>query len=75
MRACFGFFQIIARAADDHLAPMIHKAGKSRLEVQQLRAVIHHGQHIDAEARFQRRELVQGVDHNVGDGAALEVSQ
>ena len=74
MGAGFGLFQIVARAADNHFAPVVHKARKGRFEVQQLGAVVHHGQHVDAKARFQRCELVQGVDHNVGNGAALEVN-
>ena len=73
MGAGLGFFKIIAGAADDHLAAMIDKAGKRCLEIKQLRAIVHHRQHIDAKAGFQRRELVQAVDDDVRDGAALEV--
>ena len=36
--------------------------------------VVGHGQHIDAEARFQRRELVERVDDDVGDDAAFQVN-
>ena len=73
MGAGFGLAQIEAGAPYDHLAAMIHKAGQSRLEIEQHRTIVHHGQHVDAEARFQRRILVQLVDDNLGNDAALEI--
>ncbi len=66
--------QIVPRAADDHLAAMIYKAGESRAQIEQHGAVVHHSQHIDAKAGFQRRVLVQGIDDNVRYSAALEVN-
>ena len=69
-----GLFQVITGSADDHLAPVVHKAGQGGLEIEQGRSVIQHGQHIDAEAGFQGREFVQGIDHNVWNHPAFEVN-
>ena len=71
--AGLGLLQVVAGAADDHLAAVVHEAGQGRLEVEQHGTVVHHGQHVDAEAGLQRRVLVQTVDDDVRDGAALQV--
>ena len=70
----FGFFQIVTGTANDHFAPMVHKAAQCAFKSKQHRPVVHHSQHIDAEAGFQGREFIQGIDHNVRNHAALEVN-
>ena len=58
---------------DHHFAAMVEEIGQRGLEVQQHGAVVHHGQHVDAERGFQRRVLVQRVDDDLGHGAALQL--
>ncbi len=36
-------------------------------------AIVRHGKHIDAEARFQRRVFIENIGYNVGNCAAFEI--
>ncbi len=74
MRPRLGLFQIKARPADDHFAAVVHKTGEGALEIEQNGPVVGHGQHVDSEARLQRGELVERVDDDIGNGAALEIN-
>ena len=69
----FRLVQIIARAADNNLAPEIQEGGESRLQVEQDRPVVHHGQHVDAEAGFKAGVLVEVLDNDIGNDAAAQV--
>ena len=68
-----GLAQFELGTPDHHFAAMVEEIGQRGLEVQQHGAVVHHGQHVDAERGFQRRVLVQRVDDDLGHGAALQL--
>jgi len=72
MRPGPGFRQLKAGAADDHLAPVIQKIRQGAFQIEQHRPVVGDSQHVDAETCFQGRELVQGVDDDIGNHPALE---
>ena len=46
---------------------MIDKAAQGRLEIQEHGAIVRHGKHIDAEARFQRRVFIENIGYNIGE--------
>ncbi len=69
----FRLVQIKARAADNNLAPEIQEGGEGRLQVEQDRPVVHHGQHVDAEAGFKAGVLVEVLDDDIGNDAAAQV--
>ena len=73
MRAVARLAEQELRAPADHLLAEGDEARQDVLEAQQLRAAAVQRHHVDAEARLQRREAVELVQHHVGDRVALQL--
>ena len=71
--ALFGLAQVEARAADDDLFPVLDEVTEHRREVHDLRLVVDDGQEDDAERRLHLRVAIQVVQHDLGDGIALQL--
>ena len=65
--------QLEDRAARDDLAPVAQEGFDQVLERQQLRLPVLQRHHVDAEHGLHRRLLVEVVEHDVGDFAALQL--
>ena len=52
---------------------MVQKVAQNLAQIEQLRPVSHHGEHIDAERAFQWRELVQLVHDKFRNHGLLEI--
>ena len=61
------------RAARDDLAPVQQEELEELLEVEQPRLAVDERDHVHAEAVLQLRQLVQVVQDDLGDLAALEL--
>ena len=61
------------RAAGDDLFAERHEHGQQILQVHHLRPAAVERHHVGAEARLQRREPVELVQHHVGHGIALQL--
>ena len=68
-----GLAQLEHRAPGDDLAPVADEGLQQFLEVQQARLTVLQRDDVDAEHRLHRRLLVEIVEHDVGDFAALEL--
>ena len=68
-----GLGQLVTRTADDHFPPMGKEVLEELLEREQARLVVDQRDHVHAEAILKLRELVQVVEDDVGDLAALEL--
>ena len=64
--------QVEHRAARHHLAAMGDERLQHRLQVEQLRLAVNQRDHVHAEAVLQLRMLVQVVQHDLGNLAALQ---
>ena len=73
VRALPRLVQLEDRAPGDDLLTELEERLQDVAETHQLRAPAGERQHVDAEARLQRRELVELVQHDVGDGIALQL--
>ena len=73
MRAVARLAEQEFRAPPDHLLAERDEGGENVLEAEQLRAAAVQRHHVDAEARLQRREAVELVQHHVGDRVALQL--
>ena len=73
MRAVARLAEQEFRAPPDDFLAEGDEAGKDVLQVEQLRAAAVQRHHVHAEARLQRREAVELVQHHVGDGVALQL--
>ena len=73
MGPVLGLLQVEARTPDDDLAAVIEEILEHLLEVQELRPVVDHGHHVDAETRLQGRVLEELIDDDVGEHALLQV--
>ena len=65
--------QVEARAPDDDLAPVLQEELDELLEVQEPRLVVDQRDHVHAEAVLQLRQLVQVVEDDLRDLAALQL--
>ncbi len=84
MRALFGLAQIVARAPRDDVFAMRDEMLEQRLEVEHLRlerdrsvgprfADRHQRQHVETEARLQRRVLEELIEHDLGRRGLLQL--
>ena len=71
--ARLGLPQLELGAAPDDLAPELDEALDQLEQVHHLRPAADDGQHDDAEARLQRRVLVEVVEHDLRHFAALQL--
>ena len=69
----FGLSQLELGPATDNLAPEVDEDLDEFENIEDLRAATNDGQHDDAEARLQRRVLVEIVQHDVRQFAALQL--
>ena len=69
-----GLPQVVGGPPDDRFPPVPEKRLEDLLQVQQLRAVVNDGEHVDAEGFLKARVLVQGVDDDLRHGVALELN-
>ena len=65
--------QLEARAPHDDLAPVLQEELEELLEIEQARLAVDQRDHVHAEAVLQLRQLVQVVEDDLGDFAALEL--
>ncbi len=65
--------QLEARAAHDDLAPVLQEMLEEALEVEQARLVVDQRHHVHAEAVLQLGQLVELVDDDLGNLAALQL--
>ena len=72
MGALEGFVELEAGAAHDHFVAVAHIVFDELLEVELLRAAVHQGDVVDREARLERCELEQAVEHHVRRGALFQ---
>ena len=73
VRARFGLAQLELGAAPDDLAPELDEVVDQLDQRQDPRPAADDGQHDDPEAALQRRVLVEVVEDDVADLAALQV--
>ena len=73
MAALARLAELEARAPHDDFAPVLQEVFEELLEVEQARLVVDQRDHVHAEAVLQLRQLVQVVEDDVGDFAALEL--
>ena len=59
--------------ADDDLALVAHVGVERLAQRQRARHAVDQRDHVDAEGRLHRRVLVELVEHDLGDGVALEL--
>ncbi len=67
-----GFVEFEPGAAHHHFVAVTHEILDQLLEVELLRPAVHQGDVVDREARLERREFEQVVEHHVGRGALFE---
>ena len=65
--------QFEARTAHDHFAPVDEEVFEELLQVQDARLAVHQRHHVHAEAVLQLRQLVQVVEDDLRDFAALQL--
>ena len=65
--------QLEPRAAHDDFAAVLQEVLEELLEVEQPRLAVDQRHHVHAEAVLQLRQLVQVVEDDLGDFAALEL--
>ena len=65
--------QLEARAAHDDFAPVREEVLEELLEVEQARLAVDQRDHVHAEAVLQLRQLVQVVEDDLGNFAALQL--
>ena len=65
--------QLEARAAHDDLAPVLEEVLEELLEIEQARLAVDQRDHVHAEAVLQLRQLVEVVEDDLGDFAALQL--
>ena len=68
------FVEAELRAAPDHLDLVVDVVRERLGQVQRAGHAVDQRQHVDAEARLQRRLLEEVVEHHVGVGVALELN-
>ncbi len=73
MAAPLGLAQQVFRAPTDDLDAMPQELFKHLLERQRARQAIHQREQNDADGFFERRKLIELVEHDMGVGVALEV--
>src|SRR6185436_3632669 len=73
MRALARLAQVEQRPASDDLAPVAQERFEQLLDRQQLRLAVDEADHVDAEDALQRRLLVEVVEDDVRQLAALEL--
>ena len=71
--AGLGLPQLELGSPADHFAPELDEAFDELQQVEHLRASADDREHDDAEARLQRRVLVEVVEHDLGHFAALQL--
>ena len=65
--------QLEARAPHDDLSPVLQEELEELLQIEQARLAVDQRDHVHAEAVLQLRQLVQVVEDDLGDFAALEL--
>ena len=65
--------QVEHGAARDHLAAVAQERVEELAQVEQLRLPVDQRHHVHAEGLLHRRELVEVVQHDLGDLAALQL--
>ena len=68
-----GAGEIELGAPDDDLLAVVDEVLQQLLEVEDLRLVVEHPEQNDAEGGLHLGELVEVVEHHLGDGVALEL--
>jgi hypothetical protein len=71
--ASLGLPELELGSPADHFAPELDEGFDEFQQVEHLRAAADDRQHDDAEARLQRRVLVEVVEHDLGHFAALQL--
>ena len=72
VRALFGLAQAERRAAHDDLDLVVDPVRDEPVERQRARHAVDDREHVRAEVLLQLRVLVEVVEHDLGDGIALE---